>query len=210
MSDVKQIALEALAYGSCKSLESARRIADEARKTGVLGMYPAACVVLDMQLSRLMYASAINAELLEALQPSEQFSVVVFEDKNGTRYLYSDSALGAISGPGKEDKTIAEFSSADCEVKAWGVIYNTGSGTYQVRIDEPRDGHPNVAFKEPLYARAAIAALEADIAAPQAAAINAELLEALQALVGHTDDMMPTRLWDAARAAIAKATGEAA
>ena len=34
-----------------------------------------------------------------------------------------------------------------------------------------------------------------------------DLLEALVALVNHKDDLMPSRLWDAARAAIARADG---
>ena len=37
-----------------------------------------------------------------------------------------------------------------------------------------------------------------------------DLLEALVALVNHKDDLMPSRLWDAARAAIARAEGDAA
>ena len=39
---------------------------------------------------------------------------------------------------------------------------------------------------------------------------NAKLLAALVALVNHKDDLMPSRLWDAARAAIARAEGDAA
>jgi hypothetical protein len=41
------------------------------------------------------------------------FDVVVFEDENGTRHIYSDAAIGAISGPGEGDRIIAAFSSAD-------------------------------------------------------------------------------------------------
>ena len=36
-----------------------------------------------------------------------------------------------------------------------------------------------------------------------------DLLAALVALVNHKDDLMPPRLWDAARAAIARAEGDA-
>ena len=35
-----------------------------------------------------------------------------------------------------------------------------------------------------------------------------DLLAALVALVNHKDDLMPSRLWDAARAAIARAEGD--
>ena len=52
--------------------------------------------------------------------------------------------------------------------------------------------------------------LRAALVEPQATQINAELLAALVALVNHKDDLMPSRLWDAARAAITRAEGGAA
>ncbi len=90
------------------------------------------------------------------------------------------------------------------EIKAWGVIYNTGSGTYQVRIDEPDSDHANVGFKEPLYAASS--------------PVNAELLEALKSIVemegtennewDGVERVIP-EMCDIARAAIKKAEGAA-
>ena len=59
-----------LCYGVCKDLKEARDSADSARREGLFGMYPAACVVLDMQIARLTHkmsemkmALTSNAEL---------------------------------------------------------------------------------------------------------------------------------------------------
>ena len=45
----------------------------------------------------------------------EKFEVVVFEDKNGTRFIYCDDACASISSPLKGDKIIAKFSNLDSE-----------------------------------------------------------------------------------------------
>ena len=61
-----RFANEPLNYGTCSSLESARDTADEARRLWLLGQYPSACVVLDMQVARLMHATP-----QAAAQPSQ-------------------------------------------------------------------------------------------------------------------------------------------
>jgi hypothetical protein len=45
-----------LEYGNCKGLPMARNAADCARRDGLRGMYPSACVVLDMHVARLEHA----------------------------------------------------------------------------------------------------------------------------------------------------------
>jgi hypothetical protein len=49
-------AMEQLAYGNCQGLEMARSAADCARRDDLRGMYPSACVVLDMRVSNLEHA----------------------------------------------------------------------------------------------------------------------------------------------------------
>ena len=38
----------------------------------------------------------------------EKIKIILFQDINGTRHIYSDAALGAISGPGETDDVIGE------------------------------------------------------------------------------------------------------
>lgn len=38
----------------------------------------------------------------------ERIRVVIFEDINGTRHIYSDAAVAAISGPGETDTVLTE------------------------------------------------------------------------------------------------------
>jgi len=45
-----------LEYGNCQGLPMARNAADCARRDDLRGMYPSACVVLDMHVSRLEHA----------------------------------------------------------------------------------------------------------------------------------------------------------
>ena len=45
-----------LEYGNCQGLRMARNAADCARRDGLRGMYPSACVVLDMHVARLEHA----------------------------------------------------------------------------------------------------------------------------------------------------------
>lgn len=45
-----------LEYGNCQGLPMARNTADCARREDLRGMYPSACVVLDMQVARLEHA----------------------------------------------------------------------------------------------------------------------------------------------------------
>ena len=45
-----------LEYGNCQGLPMARNAADCARRDGLRGMYPSACVVLDMHVARLEHA----------------------------------------------------------------------------------------------------------------------------------------------------------
>ena len=47
---------EKLCYGTCHSLEDARSTAYEAKRGGLRGQFPAACVVLDMHVARLEHA----------------------------------------------------------------------------------------------------------------------------------------------------------
>jgi len=53
MTDTQDNLYGPLEYGTCGSLEMARSAADEALREGLKGMYPASCVVLDMQVARL-------------------------------------------------------------------------------------------------------------------------------------------------------------
>ena len=57
MNDAQMGPLE---YGNCQGLEMARSAADCARRDDLRGMYPSACVVLDMYIARL---HAINEAL---------------------------------------------------------------------------------------------------------------------------------------------------
>lgn len=54
---------EPLAYGVIRNLEDARNAADQARKDGLLGFYPASTVVLDMALSRLLHSLSFDDAL---------------------------------------------------------------------------------------------------------------------------------------------------
>ena len=57
------VADEPLSYGTCFTLEEARNTADSARRERLLGKYPAACVVLDMQVARLNFlVSTLQAD----------------------------------------------------------------------------------------------------------------------------------------------------
>lgn len=62
---------EPLAYGTISDLAEARIAADLARRDALMGLYPSACVVLDMALSRLFHAhdnqTARIADLEQAL-----------------------------------------------------------------------------------------------------------------------------------------------
>lgn len=81
MSAMPSLRGEPLAYGAVRSLEQARTAADEARREGLLGQFPAACVVLDMAFARVV---ASNAELLDALQWFVMLRPLPGEDSNDT------------------------------------------------------------------------------------------------------------------------------
>lgn len=63
---------EPLKYGTCRSLADARTAADEARREDLLGKFPAACVVLDMQVSRV---NAALRDLLASWDDESEVSV---------------------------------------------------------------------------------------------------------------------------------------